>query len=72
MTPPAASPARPHYRWVSSNQAAQQLGISVRRLYRLIDRGQLPAYRIDSEIRLLAHEVDEFRGRFPDPGDDPG
>ena len=38
----------PNYRWMSSVRAAQRLGLSVRDLYRLIDQGDLPAYRIAS------------------------
>jgi excisionase family DNA binding protein len=58
----------PDYRWISSIRAAERLGVSIRQLYRLIDRGDLPAYRIASEIRLLAHEVEAFHDGCPDPG----
>jgi excisionase family DNA binding protein len=57
----------PNYRWISSVRAAERLGVSIRDLYRLIDRGELPAYRIAREIRLLANEVEDFHERFPDP-----
>jgi excisionase family DNA binding protein len=50
----------PNYRWISSVRAAERLGVSIRDLYRLIDRADLPAYRIAGEIRLLAHEVEDF------------
>ena len=59
----------PNYRWISSVSAAERLGLSIRDLYRLIDRADLPAYRIAGEIRLLAHEVEDFRAKFPDPGE---
>ena len=59
----------PKYRWISSVRAAQRLGLSIRDLYRLIDHGDLPAYRIASEIRLLAHEVEDFHDKFPRPRD---
>jgi len=59
----------PDYRWISSVRAAERLGLSIRQLYRLIDRGELPAYRIASEIRLLAHEVEGFHEKYPDPGE---
>ena len=59
----------PNYRWISSVRAADRLGVSVRDLYRLIDRGDLPAYRIAGEIRLLAHEVEDFHEKFPDLGE---
>jgi excisionase family DNA binding protein len=59
----------PNYRWISSVRAAERLGVSIRDLYRLIDRANLPAYRIAGEIRLLAHEVDAFHEKFPNPGE---
>ena len=59
----------PNYRWISSVRAAERLGVSIRDLYRLIDRGELPAYRIASEMRLLAHEVEDFHEKFPNPGE---
>jgi len=59
----------PDYRWISSVRAAERLGVSIRDLYRLIDRGDLRAYRIGREIRLLAHEVEDFHEKFPDPGE---
>jgi excisionase family DNA binding protein len=46
--------------WLSTNQAANRLGITPRTLYRFIDEGQLPAYRFGRVIRLKAHEVDAF------------
>ena len=55
----------PNYRWISSVRAAERLGVSIRDLYRLIDRADLPAYRIAGEIRLLAHEVEAFHEKFP-------
>jgi excisionase family DNA binding protein len=59
----------PNYRWISSVRAAERLGVSIRDLYRLIDRGDVPGYRIAGEIRLLAHEVEDFHEKVPDPGD---
>jgi excisionase family DNA binding protein len=46
--------------WLSTQQASERLGVTLRTLYRLIDTGQLPAYKIGRVIRLQAHEVDEF------------
>jgi excisionase family DNA binding protein len=53
------------YRWLSPVQAARRLNVSVPEVYRLIDAGTLPAYRIDDQIRLLGHEVDELARRPP-------
>lgn len=47
-------------RWLSTGDAASRLGLTVRTLYRLIDEGQLPAYRFGRVIRLQEAEVDEF------------
>ncbi|MFP4149695.1 MAG: helix-turn-helix domain-containing protein [Nitriliruptoraceae bacterium] len=46
--------------WLSTKQAANQLGITPRTLYRLIDGGQLPAYRFGRVIRLKQQEVESF------------
>lgn len=51
---------RTAYDWVSPAAAALRLGVAVRDVYRLIDTGELPGYRIAHEVRLLAHEVEEF------------
>ncbi|HEX6420180.1 MAG TPA: helix-turn-helix domain-containing protein [Acidimicrobiales bacterium] len=51
---------RPAHDWISPAQAAVRLGIGVRDVYRLVDRGDLPGYRIAGEIRLLGHEVDRY------------
>ncbi len=47
-------------RWLSTAEAARRLGITPRTLYRLIDEGQLPAYRFGRVIRLKEQEVDTF------------
>jgi excisionase family DNA binding protein len=40
--------------------AANRLGITTRTLYRLVDHGELPAYRMGRVIRLKADDVDAF------------
>ena len=47
-------------RWLSTRAAADQLGITTRTLYRLIDSGQLPAYKFGRVIRLKEAEVEAF------------
>ena len=49
--------------WMSSGEAADALGLRTRTLYRLIDEGQLPAYRFGRVIRLKRHEVEAFVDR---------
>ena len=46
--------------WMSTAEASQRLGVTVRTLYRLIDEGQLPAYKFGRVIRLQQTEVDGF------------
>ena len=49
--------------WLSTQEAARRLGITTRTLYRFVDQGELPAYRMGRVIRLQAGDVDEFIGR---------
>ena len=46
--------------WLSTREAARRLGIQTRTLYRLIDGGQIPAYRFGRVIRLQEAEVAAF------------
>jgi len=46
--------------WMSTGEAATRLGITVRTLYRLIDEGAIPAYKIGRVIRLQQAEVATF------------
>jgi len=48
------------FEWLSTKEAARRLGITTRTLYRLIDEGQLPAYKFGRVIRLKADEVEAF------------
>ena len=52
--------SREEIEWLSTREAARQLGITTRTLYRLIDGGQIPAYKFGRVIRLQQQEVDEF------------
>jgi hypothetical protein len=49
--------------WMSSGEAADALGLRTRTLYRLIDEGQLPAYRFGRVIRLRRDEIEAFIDR---------
>ena len=46
---------------MTTAQAARRLGISRVRLYRLIDSGGLPAYKIGRLIRLQVGDVEAYR-----------
>lgn len=61
---------REQTRWLSTREAAGELGITTRTLYRLIDSDEIPAYKFGRVIRLKAEEVEAFieRSRIT-PGD---
>jgi excisionase family DNA binding protein len=50
----------PEIIWMSTADAARRLGITTRTLYRFINEGQLPAYRLGRVIRLKQDDVDAF------------
>ena len=47
-------------RWMGTQEAARYLGITPRTLYRFIDEGRLPAYKMGRVIRLKADDLDAF------------
>ena len=56
--------------WLSTKEACERLGVTLRTLYRLMDEGQLPGYKIGRLIRLKGDEVDAFiDGARIQPGD---
>jgi excisionase family DNA binding protein len=46
--------------WLSTQEAAKRLGITTRTLYRFIDEGSLPAYKMGRVFRLKAADLDAF------------
>jgi len=46
--------------WMSTKEAAEHLGVTLRSLYRFIDEGDLPAFKFGRVIRLKADDVDAF------------
>lgn len=46
--------------WLGTAEAARHLGITPRTLYRLIDEGQLPAYKFGRVIRLKDADLTTF------------
>ena len=46
--------------WFGTAEAARHLGITPRTLYRLIDEGQIPAYKFGRVIRLKQADIAEF------------
>ena len=46
--------------WLSTQEAARRLGITTRTLYRFVDQGEIPAYRMGRVIRLQATDIDAY------------
>ncbi len=55
-----AGDEHPETEWLSTQGAARRLGVTPRTLYRFIDQGELPAYRMGRVIRVKASDVDTF------------
>jgi excisionase family DNA binding protein len=47
-------------RWLGTTEAAEFLGVVPRTLYRMIDEGLIPAYKMGRVIRLRADDLDDF------------
>lgn len=47
-------------RWMSTKEAAEHLGVTLRSLYRFIDEGSLAAYKFGRVIRLKGEDVERF------------
>lgn len=47
-------------RWLGTTEAAERLGVVPRTLYRLIDEGLIPAYKLGRVIRLKEADLDAF------------
>jgi putative molybdopterin biosynthesis protein len=55
--------------WLSVAGACRQLKVSRMTLFRLIDHGELPAYRFGRMIRLRAADVEAFARSRSDGGE---
>ncbi len=47
-------------RWMSTRETSARLGVTLRTLYRFIDEGQIPAYKLGRVIRLKESDVEAF------------
>ncbi len=54
-------------RWINTRQAAALLGVPARELYRLVDVGELPAYKFGRDLRLRPDEVEAYKRSHPSP-----
>jgi excisionase family DNA binding protein len=55
---PAAGPTP--IQWMGTHEAARYLGITPRTLYRFINDGALPAFKMGRVIRLRQSDLDDF------------
>lgn len=46
--------------WIGTATASERLGLAPRTIYRLIDTGELPAFRFGRVIRLRSADIDRF------------
>ena len=46
--------------WLSTKEAAEALGVTLRSLYRFIDEGDLTAYKFGRVIRLKQEDLDRY------------
>lgn len=46
--------------WLSTKEAAEKLGITLRSLYRFIDEGGLVAYKFGRVIRIQEQDIAQF------------
>ena len=46
--------------WLSTKEASERLGITLRSLYRFIDEGDLVAYKFGRVIRIQEDDVERF------------
>ena len=53
-------PQRSQTLWLGTTAAASRMGITTRTLYRFIDEGMLPAYKMGRVIRMQASDVDAY------------
>ncbi|HUF98203.1 MAG TPA: helix-turn-helix domain-containing protein [Ilumatobacter sp.] len=46
--------------WLSIPEVAKRLGVSVRTLYAIVNRGELTAYRFGRVYRIMSADIDKF------------
>ena len=52
---------------LNPRQAAERLGIAPREVYRLIDTGELVAYKVGRDLGLRPDDLDAYRAARPAP-----
>ncbi len=56
---------RPASEWLTVTEACRRLGLPRRALFRMIDTGALPAYKIGHWIRLRVIDVEAYERDHP-------
>jgi len=54
------APMSDEIHWMSTRDGAARLGVTLRTLYRFIDEGQLPGYKLGRVIRLMESDIEAF------------
>jgi excisionase family DNA binding protein len=57
-------------KWLSTTETCERLGVTSRTLYRLIDEGKIPAFKMGRVIRLKEPDVISFVRREDGEGED--
>ena len=52
---------------LNARQAATRLGVASRVLYRLVDVGDLAAYKVGRDLRLRVEDLDSYRATSSTP-----
>ncbi len=53
--------------FLNPRQAAERLGIAPRELYRIIDAGELVAYKVGRDLGLRPDDLDAYKAAGPTP-----
>lgn len=62
-------PMADQVQWLSTQESAERLGVTLRTLYRFVDEGQIAAYKFGRVIRLKESDVEAFiEGARIEPG----
>jgi len=57
---------RPEKLWLSTQEAAAFLGVTLPELYRMIDSGRVRAYKIGRVVRIRRQDLEGLEGSSPD------
>lgn len=58
-------PSKSDSDWLTATAACRRLGVTRRTLFRLIDTGELPAYKIGHWIRVRVADIEAYERAHP-------